>query len=206
MPKSWFPNDTSPVIDGVLNACAYVLAYIYSMLAYVRLQTRIATATDGYLDLLASDFFGDELQRRAQEDDDTYRQRIKDALYREKVTKRAVVKALTDLMGTPPDIYEPQNTQWGYGGYTAGYGKAGKWGSNLVPYQGFITVTIGTPGAPKFIAGYSTPPGAYGTTGSRSSYGNAKQVPAVIKDQHIYDAINAVKPFGVVAWVNIQHA
>lgn len=206
-PQSWLNSGDNPIIYGVLNACAYCLAYLYDMIAYVALQTRIKTATGGFLDMAAADYFGTKMQRWINESDELYRDRILKSLLQERITKRAIAKALKDLTGNEPVLYEPQSTQMGYGvSGTAGYSKAGRYGSNLVPFQGFVTVTIGVPGAPKYIAGYHTSPAGYGNVQSHFSYGKGYQIGSPIKDQSVYDTINAVKPFGIIVWVDIQRA
>ena len=66
LPLGWFP-DASPILDAVLQGAAAVLTMIYQVIVYVQLQTRIHTATDGWLDLVAVDFFGTSLPRKAGE-------------------------------------------------------------------------------------------------------------------------------------------
>jgi hypothetical protein len=57
LPFRWFP-DTTPVLDALLSGIAWSLALIYSLIQYAKNQTRIATASDGFLDLISYDFFG----------------------------------------------------------------------------------------------------------------------------------------------------
>src|SRR4051794_13359328 len=86
LPAGWFKGDT-PVLDAVLSAAAYGLSFIYSQIAYAKLQTRIGTATDGFLDLISFDFFGGSLPRRKQEVDASFRARIIATLLRAKGTR-----------------------------------------------------------------------------------------------------------------------
>lgn len=76
MPQSWF-GDNSTVIDAILRGFASVNASLYALIAYARLQTRINTATDGWLDMIAYDFFGNNLPRKPGQSDDSYRAWIK---------------------------------------------------------------------------------------------------------------------------------
>ena len=46
---------------------------VYGLTAYARLQTRIATATDGFLDLISFDFFGRRCPGKPQESDAAFR-------------------------------------------------------------------------------------------------------------------------------------
>src|SRR5262252_8343292 len=63
----WFPDlSTAPVLNSVLTAIADGFAFCYSYLQFASLQTRIATATGGWLDLVAWDFFGTRFTRRMQ--------------------------------------------------------------------------------------------------------------------------------------------
>ena len=48
LPLRWF-GDVTPVLSAVLAGLADGWAWLYTMLTYARLQTRIATATDSLL-------------------------------------------------------------------------------------------------------------------------------------------------------------
>ena len=63
LPTRWFP-DSAPVLDGLLSGLASGWSWAYQQLQYVKAQTRIATATDVWLDIIAHDFFGNRLVRR----------------------------------------------------------------------------------------------------------------------------------------------
>lgn len=95
LPARWFP-DTAPVLDAVLTGFAAVWAAAYEQLAFVGLQTRIATATGGFLDMIAADFFGTRLQRRPLQDDDAYRQVVGLELQRVRGTRAALQAAVED--------------------------------------------------------------------------------------------------------------
>ena len=64
LPTRWFP-DSAPVLDGLLSGLASGWSWAYQQLLYVKAQTRIATATDVWLDIIANDYFGGRLARRA---------------------------------------------------------------------------------------------------------------------------------------------
>lgn len=123
LPARWFPTD-SPNLDAWLSGPAFVLAGIYSLIQYAILQTRIKTATDGWLDLIARDFFARRFQRRAAEQDDSYRTRIIAEIFRTRATRPGLISALTDLTGQAPIIFEPARvTDTGaYGGPYFAYG------------------------------------------------------------------------------------
>ncbi|MGH6821950.1 MAG: hypothetical protein ACREC4_00410 [Methylocella sp.] len=139
----WF-GDEIPLIDALLSAPANVLAQVYQQILYARLQTRIATATETWLDAIARDFFGFGLQRRAAEQDAPYRQRIKLEIFRQRITRSALSRAIHDLTGIPPKIFEPARiADTGALGSltppTFAFNKAGAWGSLNYPDQFFIT-------------------------------------------------------------------
>src|SRR5438132_1479631 len=98
LPARWF-GDTAPVLDGVLGGLAEMWSLVHGFLRRAILQTRVATAVGGFLDLIAGDFFGWRLRRRAAEADDHYRARIVAELLRERGTRRAVIAAVRDLTG-----------------------------------------------------------------------------------------------------------
>ena len=75
LPTQWFP-DSTPVLDAVLSGFASGWSWIYDILQYVKAQTRIATASDVWLDMIAMDFFGGRLVRWPNQEDDVLRSRI----------------------------------------------------------------------------------------------------------------------------------
>ena len=137
---SWFA-DSNPLLDAILWGWGKAKAHVYALIMYVRLQMRVQTATDGNLDMIAADFFGDELQRYPGQSDDDYRVRIMASLLRERNTRAGIRKILLDLTGNEPIIVEPwRPADTGGYGVACGYGVAGAYGSMRLPYQAFITV------------------------------------------------------------------
>ena len=138
LPKRWFA-EASPNLSAVLQSIATPWAWLYSIIVFVVCQTRLATATDIWLDLISCDYFGNLLRRRLNETDFVYRGRIKAALLREAATRSAVSSQLEAAIGTQPAIFEPANCMdtGGYGTLQASesgtftglaYGQAGGWG------------------------------------------------------------------------------
>jgi len=107
LPPTWF-GDSNPILTGALTACSSALAWCYSLYLYAKLQTRISTATDGWLDIAAYDFFGKNLQRSAGQSDDLFRNQMKINLFRERGTRQAIIDILEDMTGKTPYIFEPQ--------------------------------------------------------------------------------------------------
>lgn len=139
IPHSWFKS--SPKFDATLQGPAWALSTIYSQITYAALQTRIATATDGYLDLIANDFFGTNLPRLTNETDGAYRTRILANLFVKGPTRANMSAVLTLITGRTPDIFEPSNTNdsGGWDGEFYWDTGVGKWGDPM-PYQSFVTV------------------------------------------------------------------
>src|SRR5690348_15497588 len=90
----WYGNQETPVTDGILAAFAKAGSIIYGQYAYSVLQTRIKTATDVFLDLISTDFFGTSLPRLPNESDAQFRNRILINLIRIRGTRYAVTKVL----------------------------------------------------------------------------------------------------------------
>ena len=203
LPNGWFGGPT-PVLDSLLAGVSAALASAFALTEYARLQTRIATATDSFLDLIAFDFFGVTLPRRAGEADASFRLRIQAALLLERGTRNGMIRVLELLTGRTPLIFEPARTTdtGGYNTNTMGYGVAGAYGSLQLPFQAFVTAyrPIGQ-GVP-FAAGYGTPQGAYNTP-SRLQYASRDQIAGSVTDDDIYAAIDATKPVGTIAWTRI---
>ena len=204
LPNGWFGSAT-PVLDAVLSGTAAALSGAYSLAAFARLQTRIATATDGFLDLVSQDFFGGSLPRRRAEPDAAFRTRILAELLAEKGTRRGMVRALTALTGRAPVIFEPARPQ-DAGGYNVGgcgYGVAGGYGSTRLPTQAFLIAyrPLGQ-GIPN-LGGYGSGTGGY-TAGGQLAYASLSQVQGAVIDSDIFRTVDAYKEAGTTVWVQIQ--
>lgn len=105
----WFGQDLAPtpVLDALLQAPAWALSFFYAQYVYAKLQTRITTATDGWLDLISQDFFGAALPRNLGESDASFLARIKANLFPASNTLAAISAAITAITGTTPHIIEP---------------------------------------------------------------------------------------------------
>lgn len=200
LPNKWFA-DSSPVRDAVLGGVSYSLALVYSLWAYTKNQTRIGTATDGFLDLISWDFFGGLLPRKANELDTPFRSRILANLLREKATRKGMIATLKTLTGRIPGIFEPAlPTDTGaYGVSTSGYGVAGGYGSLLLPCQAFVTAYRPSGSGIPSIAGYGVSTAGYSVP-SQGEYGSMSMIQGAVTDADIYTAIDAAKAAGTTMW------
>ena len=198
LPTRWFP-DNAPVLDATLAGTANAWSAVYKLLAFVRSQARMATASDSFLDMIGVDYFGKRLPRRAAEADASYRQRLSAALARPHATRDALRMALTDLTGRAPAIFEPSRPAdtGAYGNPSLAYGLAGAWGNLSLPFQVLVTAYRPTPSGIADIAGY-------GTAGplSRASLADAG---TQLLDTDIYAAIASVMPTASTAWTRISN-
>lgn len=207
LPQRWFgsTSDSMPVVDSVLAAATTALSFIYSLYAYAVLQTRIKTATDSWLDLIAADFFGTSIQRKANQSDASFRATIIANMFRERATRNAIIKVLQDLTGRTPKIIEPKRpADTGvYGGPLIGYGVAGAYGSLQMPYQAFVQAfrPLGS-GIPS-VAGYGISTGAY-STASQAEWASLSMIQNAVTDADIYAAIDSVRPAATIVWTNIS--
>ena len=188
LPRGWF-GDSSPVLDAVLAGTGAALADDYDLIQYAREQTRIATATDQFLDLISLDYLADTLPRRPGEADDSFRGRIEGQLLLEKGTRAGMIRALTILTGRAPVIFEPRRVQDG-GAYGQIYYNQANYGSQSLPYTAFVTAYRPLVQLRTQVAGYDG--GFYG----QAFYTNARQLAGVVTDDDIVATINAVKPEG----------
>ena len=202
----WFGDAAqSPVLNALLQGLAYGGAYVYSLYAYAKLQCRLATATDGWLDMWAADFFGSAILRKAAQSDASFRGTILLNLFRERATRNGMIKVLTDLTGRKPIIIEPTRPAdtGAYGGPTIGYGVAGYYGSILTPYWGYVIAyrPLGS-GIPS-VAGYGISTGGYGQA-SQAEYASLSMIQGAVTDADIYSAIDATRPVGTTVWTVIK--
>ena len=204
LPFRWFP-DSTPILDALLQGPAWALSFIYSLIQYAQLQTRIATASDGFLDLIALDFFGNNLPRKLQESDNSYRLRIVATLLRAKVTRPAMIAVLTNLTGRAPKIFEPARPAdtGAYSISTSGYGVAGGYGSLMLPAQFFMTAFRPAGSGIPFVAGYGSPSSGYSTP-SRGEWASLSEIEGFVTDNDIYSTIAATVAEGVTAWTQLS--
>lgn len=203
LPRGWF-GDSTPVLDALGSGFAWGLSFIYGLIQYAQLQTRIATATDGFLDLISFDFFGNNLLRRSTETDDTFRARIQASLFKKKATRQAMIDMLTALTGRAPIIFEPARVL-DAGGYDTGilaYDVAGGYGDLNLPAQAFITAFRPPGSGIPLIAGYDTGGGGYDV--GRMASISLDEVQGAVTDTDIMSAIDATKAKGTIMWVNLQ--
>ncbi|MDI9222507.1 hypothetical protein QMZ30_16490 [Pantoea sp. EA-12] len=204
LPTGWFA-DNSPLLNSVLVAAARTLAWCHTLYRYAQKQTRISTATEGWLDMAAYDFFGDALQRPVGMTDDAFRKQTLNHLFRECGTRQAIISVLIEMTGNTPVLFEPQRPEdtVSYGGPALGYGKAGGYGSLLIPYQAFVVAYRPRGSGLPCIAGYHTSPSGYGTP-SRGEYVSLDMFRGEVTDAQIYAAVAEVKPEGTIVWVRLQ--
>ena len=204
LPNGWFQGQT-PILDGVVNGIAWALALVYSQTSYARLQTRVMTATDGFLDLISFDFFGSLLPRKPQEMDSAFRSRILANLFPEKATRHGLIRTLQILTGRTPLVFEPARPAdtGAYNTNSMGYGVAGGYGSLLLPYQAFVIAYRPLNQGIPYIAGYTNSQGAY-STASQIEYANPSLAVGAVQDADIYAAIDAVKPVATIIWTQLS--
>ncbi len=212
LPDGWFPQagqNASPTLDALLAGLSSSWEWLYGLLSYAARQTRIATATDVFLDMIALDYFGTGLPRRTNEADVGYRVRIGKEMLRPRNTRAALTAALVNLTGRVPTIFEPERATdtGGYGtpGMTAGtglgYGVAGRYGSLALPYQAFVNAYRPTGAGIANLPGYRSQAGAYGV--GSLSYASLAQSGGQVTDAEIYATIANTMPGATIAWTAI---
>lgn len=200
LPKGWWFN-IAPIRDAIIGGIADVSAWSYSLVQYAKKQTRVAWATDIWLDILSKDYFRFELPRKVNESDDKFRLRIQEELIRERVTRAGMTKALNDLTGKHSVIFEPWNTgdtgAWDVG--TFAWDISGGWGDYL-PAQAFINVIppgAGIPGAPGWDI-------ASGWDSGGTMWGDMTLIEGSVTDADIYRTINRTRPTGSIMWTQLS--
>ncbi len=203
LPTNWFA-DTTPILDGLLAGLANLWTSIFALLQFTRLQTRLATATDGYLDAISMDFLGAALPRHTAEPDSAYRNRIHRELLRERNTRLALSSVLTDLTGRPPVIFEPgRPADTGAWGGPLGYGLSGGWGSLALPFQCFVTAFRAQGSGISLVSGWVQSAGGYGQ--GALTYASLDMIQGAITDSDLDAAIARVMPVSTVAWTRISN-
>jgi len=209
LPPAWF-GSTTPVLNAVLGGLAEGWQRIFTFLSYAIQQARISTATGGWLDLAALDFFADKIFRRAGESDLIFRHRIMIELLRCRCTRNSVGDYIAVLTGRAPDIFEPRNpgdtgcygTSFEFSKASMAYGLLGRWGSECLPYQFFITVRRPIVVEGINISGWNESFGGFERGELTYLAGNMSSVQ--VTDKEIYHGITRSIPAGTIAWTAIQ--
>jgi hypothetical protein len=210
LPRGWFSGVT-PILSALLAGFAAVLSNVYSLYAYAKNQTRILTATDGWLDLISADYFALTLPRNVGEVDASFRLRILANLFLPRVSRPAMIKVLTVLTGRVPVIFVPINpADTGAMGVktSSAYCGVARDGSMAMPFTAFIqayrpAVTgQGIAGAAYCNAASLS---AMRTTASQSYTASLATYESTISDSAILAAINATEPCASVMGVLITN-
>lgn len=196
---TWF-GDNYPILNALLNGYADLESFIYSLVQYVKLQMRIQTATDENLDLIACDFFGDLLERFPGVSDTLFRKEILATLLEEMATRQGMIKAIKNLTGHDPIIFEP----WNYndtGAYNVnvwGYNSGGAYGG-YAPYNFWINVFVSGSPMDKY-GGLNSDTWGYNSTdnGANGAYGNPALNDGTLTYDQVLAVINRVKVGGTV--------
>ena len=211
LPKRWF-GDQAPNLTAIITSIATPWTWLYGLLNYAVSQTRIRTASDNWLDLIALDFFGSDLVRASGESDTSYRSRIQKTLLRTAASRSAIASCMEQLTGTEPRIFEPARCS-DTGAYATvadqpvppgcglAYGVVGGWGSLNLPFQFFVTITRPpTPGV-GLLPGYGT--NAAGYDAGSTAYFDLSMLPSQVTDEDIQNTLSKILPVNTVAWLQI---
>jgi len=208
LPGRWFA-EYSPVLDSLLKPISAGWIGLFKLLDYTKLQTRIGTACDVWLDLIALDYFKHYLRRRLRETDESLRTRILYELGRDRCTRAAVQDLLRDLTGKPPLIFEPANpldtgcygSLVSVGVGTVGYGISGGWGSLKLPFQAFIRAFRPAILGVTVINGWGGSAGGFGC--GNSAYISAEMDASLANEDEIYENVSRTAPAGTIIWMSI---
>jgi len=114
------------------------------------------------------------------------------------VTRPALYRAVTDLTGQVPWIFEPSFPA-DTGAYCAGgvgYCVAGGWGSLAAEFQSFVTISAVAGIGIVSIAGYGT--------GGALVYENLSLVSVGPSNSAIVDCVCSQVPLGSIIWMRIE--
>lgn len=207
-PPGWFPA-SSPSLSALLQGAASVGSFVYGLVQFAHQQMRIPTATGGWLDLTAYDFFRYALQRAPGQSDSSFRAAILRRLKKPEATRPALVQNLTTLTGLVPQVIEPWRPL-DVGTYSPtevsayGYG-TGSYGSIHLPYQLFARITRPRGGGIPNLQSYGTESGTVGlggyNVGYRLAWASLDMITDRVTDAQIYAEVSDTMSAGTIGWV-----
>jgi hypothetical protein len=228
IPFRWF-SWVAPLRDAVLGGLSDSMAWCYSWIVYTRTQSRIATSTGPFLDLISYDFLGRHLPRRGL-DDNTFRTRIMATILQERVTRAGMNNALLSITGATPSIFEPWNTgdagawsgptvaQASHGNFA--WNTVGGWGATNLPTQVFLNLHRSAFSGVPNVGGWSSAGNLSGLGSWVNATGSSVTVtgpsgggieligPSTaqigVTDAVIYDTINTTRPTGSIMWTRFN--
>lgn len=209
LPRGWFA-DEAPVLAALLAGLASVWSWSYGLLDYVARQTRIATASDGWLDLIADDYGGAAWARQAGETDDAFRSRIRRNLVRLRGTRQALIDNVTALTGRAPIIFEPAFPPDTGGLNTTGLGwnTLGGWASLTLPYQCFVVAYRPHGGGIANIGGWGSTETGFALGGWNTAglgWGDAALIRGAVTDAQILATVADSMPAASIAWTALSN-
>lgn len=198
IPGSWFKGQP-PEIEALLSGIADSQSAIYSLVGYAKAQTRIQSSTDGFAELAAYDFFGLGFPRLPAETDAAYTQRIILEIFRERTTRKGIVKALTDLTGFAPVLVEPANPADTFA-WDVSFWDEANWGSTQNNNQIFVIAYRPKGGGIANIPGWDA-----GFWDATLVWVDQSLIVAPVTDAQIYATVAKTVAAGVTAWVMITN-
>jgi hypothetical protein len=209
LPQGWFADD-APVLSAVLSGFASVWAWLFTLLTYVQQQTRITTASGGWLDLIARDYGGTSWARESGETDTAFRARITHNLQRLRGTRSALIANVTALTGRPPLVFEPANPRdtGGVSTPTLGWNSLGGWGSLTLPYQCFTVAYRPKGGGIANVGGWGSAPVTFALGGWNSAalaWGDTSLISGSVTDAQILAAVAESMPAATIAWTALSN-
>lgn len=198
----WVPTSL-PIINAVLTGVARGFAHVYRLLQFMRTQSRIKTATGGFLDLISYDYFGTNMLRRKAEPDSVFQARLLLELLRPRVTLAAVRQMLIDLTGRVPLIIEPGYPgnigAWDVG--TFAFDASGCWINAGIGNQVFITAFRPIGNGVPLVSGYDSYAGGWDVP--NFSFVDLSQITGPLTDAEITAQILRTVAAGVDAEITI---
>lgn len=191
-------GEEHPILDALIGANAKVATLIQQQLSYIKLQTRIKTATDVNLDNISIDFFGEGfLPRYRNEGDDSYRNRILAFLLLEKSTPKGLKAGIKALTGIEPVLFEANITGDYYNNNF--YYNHSFYGSTTAAYNFWITVFRKVNTSSAYRSFYN---GDF-YYNANSYYAPRIDEQVQLTNEDIFKMVNFFKPQGTVAHVTI---
>lgn len=206
-PVGWAGSATkAPIFAALILGMATAHANFYALAQFAGQMIYVQSASGGWLDTWAYDFFGPYLLRNFGESGTSFLSRIKSLLFASTCTRDAVTGIVTKLTGVDPTLVEPwrgpDTFALGVDTFALGVAGEGRLGSTDMPFQAFLFI----PSVASNVGGMALDVNGMALDVSSSGNYLNDNASGLTSQKDVMNAVNLVRPIGVTVWADFTNS